>query len=242
MQKPIRISNFFPYLLIFCCFQLIGCSVTKKLARKLGMRKKTVKIKDLGSDYKKYKNTRFDFFNPSKKIRKKTKRKAIIISYNHFKTKGVDDFLKAGNLIFAQYKFADATLDRFHLLLKEAFGPGFLRMSSGELARALKKRDSGKIKMVSRIKQAYYAMKLALKSSKDMVNKAQTLISEGKQVVKKTVSTLKRRPERSILAPFVLKEGKRVTSRLFAVVKGTPKLVKKFSKTRKIITILPKLF
>ena len=230
-------------MLIFIAPMGTGCGkYSKRLKRKLGLRSQSIKMTDLGKSYKKYKGSEFDVFSFSSKVRKKTKRKPINVNYHTFKLKGIDGFLKSANVVYAQYRFANATTDRFHKNLRAALGKKFYKMSAREISSAIRKRNSSKIKTIRRLKSAFKAFKLALKASKDIVSQSQKLVDQSSSLINKGKKSLLAHPDRALLAPEMLKETKRTLGRLKDVISGTPKLVKKMYKTKDIIPLLDKIW
>ena len=215
-----------------------GALASKKYKRKLGMRKQTIKIADLGKQYKKYASTELDYFSHSKKVKKLTRRKPITINFHTFKVKGFDNFIKSSNVVYAQYRYADAVIDRFNAQLKAIFGKKFLKLKSKEVSAAIRKGKASKLGEVRKLKKAYKALLLAFKASKDIVNQSRALMNKSGKLISKGKNSLLKNPKKSLMVMDMGKTSKQALSRLKAVMVGTPKLVKKLSKTKDVIPFL----
>jgi hypothetical protein len=204
----------------------------------MGLKKHTVRIHHLGKDYKSLKKTEFDFFSTKKKVKKLTKRKPIIISYHSFKMKKLDSFLKKSNELYGQYRFADAATLRFEKLMKEVYGKNFLIISDAEMRKGIKSKSTKKFNVIEKLKSAYKALKLSLKSTKDIAVKAKGLVSESSGLIQDSIKRVRSNPRKAAFADKVLVDTKNVTVRLKDVMVGTPTVVKRLATYTKVMNLL----
>ena len=234
-------------LLCLCSITMLsvpmsGCnSLRRKVARKLGvrMKKHTIKIADLGPAYRKLKNGHNDFFNPAKKVTRKTGRRAIVISYRTVGIPSLDVTLRDANLTFAQYRFADAIVSQIHKDLRKIFSLDFLKTNERELRSAVKGRRISNMNMVKRLRRSKQTLAFLIPGMRDIAAKAGRLKASVGKLKTQGVAELKRDPRRAILAPEMIKEAATPTKRLYKVARGAPGLITKLLRLQKVFSFLP---
>ena len=92
---------------------LASCGSMRKLEREAGLRKHSIRLKDLGPRYQKLKESDQDFFRKGAK----RARAPIKVQYRTFKIKKLDAFIKKSNILYARFKYAQHSSDHFDVLL-----------------------------------------------------------------------------------------------------------------------------
>jgi hypothetical protein len=221
-------------ILLFSMINFTGCALQKKLARKIGMRSNTVHIQDLGKEYAQYKNSEFDYFNPSKKVTQKTKRKAEIIKYHTFKLKSVDDVIEEANLMYAQYRFADHLSTDFAEGIDVVTTKELLNVKANELNQAVKKRSEDEISQIRKVKKLYTSAKMTYHSVKDLVSRAENMKNNCVKMVSQVQKDFVKDPIKSILLPQIIVELKDSIEKLTKAIGGIPSTVGKLAKVKQL--------
>jgi hypothetical protein len=221
-------------ILLFSVTNFTGCGLQKKLARKVGMRSNTVHIQDLGKDFAQYKNTEFDYFNPSKKVTQKTKRKAEVIKYNTFKLKSVDPVIVEANMMYAQYRFADHLATNFAEGIDVLTTKELLNLKANELNKAVKKRSEDEISQIRKVKKLYTSAKMTYHSIKDLVTRAENVKNNCIKMIDKVQKEFMKDPIKAVMVPQIISELKDSIEKLTQAIGGIPSTVGKLAKVKQL--------
>lgn len=219
-------------LVAFSGATLSGCGgLRRSIARRAGIKvkTKTVRTRDLGSSYKKLEKTPWDFFG------KRAKRKRIKITYQTFGMKSVDRFNRGSAEIFAQYRFADAVIDKTYADLRTYLKVDARKINRKELNRAINRNDKEQIKLVRKIKDLKKNVTLSIRSLGGLVGKATGMQAKGNALISKTPTEMMRDPLRAIYADKAVSQLTKSVGRLAKVAKGTPKLLKKLKRLKDVL-------
>ena len=204
-----------------------SCSSLNRIQKQSGMKTKTIKLKDLGSEYLTYKDGDFDYFNNDAKQK-------LVIKYRRFRFNKFDRFNKKATVLFAKFKLAQRINrdfdEQINLLLEDAL-KGETRKS---LRDALRKRSSKKLKTVQNLENSYEALSLSLNSLKSIVVDAKELVDISKGLTAQTKKQAMAKPDKVVLVDKVASESKRTLKRLYSVVKESPELIKSMISNLKI--------
>jgi hypothetical protein len=233
---------------------MTGCgNFRKNLAKQMGVKvvTKRIETKDLGGKYKKLHRSEWDFMAPPKskgksitkrRGKKKVKTKAKLpkkranIKYKHFGVKGVDDFNRSANLLYAQYVFADRVLGKTHTDLSKFLKVDTRRVKSKELARAVARWKSDELGGVRSAKHSKTNVELALRGLNNIVDRASKMQGAGNKLVSSTPGQMAADPGRALYADQAVSELTSSLKKVQKVIKGSPKLLKKLTGTKKLVT------
>ena len=231
-----------------------GCgNFRKNLARQMGVKvvTKRVETKDLGSKYKSLQRTEWDFFAPKKakgkkvrtyrrgrkvKVTAKLPKRRANITYRHFGVKGVDDFNRAANLLYAQYVFAGRVMDKTHKDLAKLLKLDARKVNGRELARAIARADKEQLSGVRSAQRSKRNVELALRGLSNIVDRAMKLKNLGNQLVSTAPAQFARDPARALFADQAVAELTSSLKKITKVVTGAPGLLKKLIGTKKVVT------
>ncbi len=222
-----------------CCFSTVslsGCGAVHKVAKKVGVKAKTVKIKlaDLGSGYSSLSDTKWDCFST------KSNTPQVKLSYKKVGISSIDDFNTSANLLYGQYVFADKMLDKTLIGLTEIFNLKLDKKAYNEIIKAIQKRDINQISKVRELKDIKTNVTFAVKSTAGLAGRAADMVSKGKALYDKVPAQVQADPRRVLLADIALSEVKSSISRCSSVVKGAPDLVKKLTKIADVLSSVMK--
>lgn len=199
-----------------------GCS--KRDLKRAGLRYNTIKLKDLGSDFKGLRNSPKDPFRETKGAR------PIRIKYKSFKLKKFDQFIKQVNILYARYRLSKRLTANYHREVDQLLKTDLKGQSRAALRRSLRRKTLKNTKVVKRLSASYDALLIAFKSTRGLVKESKRLSNRREGVANDALKRLKAHPEKVILTNDVLQESERSLKRLKEIISGTPKLLKSLSK------------
>ena len=244
VNRALSLSPLTSIGLILLLFSSVsGCaSVSSKTKRQLGMRSHYVSLATLGADYKAFKHSALDPFEASPKVKRLRGSQTILIKYHSYKLKELDVSLERGSALYGAYRFAQFALERFERDLLRALGETWPRMSAAELAANLivvKEREPERYRA---LRASHSAVLLSMRADQTLVKGARAITEALLDQRSGAIQRLKRSPNKSALAPDVLRDVKQLTKRLKRLEAGGPKLAKRLGELKGVVTALSVVF
>lgn len=220
-------------LLVSCLFLVFacGCGAMNKVAKSAGAKAvdKTIALTDLGSNYAKLADTDFDIFG------KNAGDKQVKVTYKSVGVDSIDNYNKDAETLYAQYLFADKTLDHVYSDLQAALGLDASKTFDEVVKAAQKKGNKDKISAVKNAENVKESVTIALESLADMPSRASSMVDTGKSVATKAPKEMAANPKTALLSDVALKQVKTSTGHCSDVVTGAPDLLKKLTSLKDVI-------
>ncbi len=220
-------------LLVSClCLSLsLGCGAMQKAAKATGAKAvdNTIAITDLGGDYSKFADTDFDVFGA------KAGENQVKITYKTVSVSSIDNYNKEAETLYAQYVFADKTLDRASSDLAKALNLDASKTFDEIAKSARTRKNKDKVSAIQNAENLKESITVALQSLADMPSRASGLVDTGKALVTNAPKEMAKKPKTALLSDVAVSEIKTSLERSQEVVTGAPELLKKLTKMKEII-------
>ena len=214
-----------------CLALSLGCGAMQKAAKATGAKAvdNTIAITDLGSDYSPFADTDFDVFSD------KAGENQVKITYKTVSVKSIDTYNKDAETLYAQYIFANKTLDHVSADLAKALDLDASKSFEEITKAATSRKNKKKITAVQNAENLKESVTLALKSLSEMPTRASGLVTTGQALVTSAPKEMAKKPKTALLSDVALAEIKTSLEHSKEVVAGAPELLEKVTKLKEIL-------